>query len=94
MSGYELTDSFKRKPLDEEWFLKQLPPIENCREHCVLFELPIGDNVNKPPKPKVDDKKWDSYHAKLPCAIENEYKIKASVSCYEHERTELSFLML
>lgn len=80
--------SFKGAPVNEEWFLEQLPPIESGRNHTVLFELPIEYDTEKPPTPKDGDKKWDSKHVKLPCATQNECKSTASVSCFLCKETD------
>lgn len=79
------TDCFKGVPLEkiyrgpDQWHLNHLPPIQNKRDHIVLFELPIAQNSKTPPKPLRSEVKWDSYHVKLPCSPQNEYKTESAV---------------
>lgn len=79
------SDSFKGVPLEqiyrgsEHYHLNHLPPIQNKRDHTVLFQLPIANGSTSPPKPHFGDIKWDSHHVKLPCATQNEYKTESLV---------------
>lgn len=60
--------------------LDHLPPIVNKRDHAVLFQLPIGDDLNQPPQPYKGEKLWDGNHVRLPCAKQNEYTKESNVS--------------
>lgn len=77
--------SFKGVPMNKvyrsgnQWDLNHLPPIQNQRNHFVLFDLPIAQDSKSPPKPHRSETKWDAYHVKLPCAPQNDYKTESAV---------------
>lgn len=60
--------------------LPTFAPIEYSDEHKVLFELPITENKDDPPKPHIGKTKWDSDHVRLPCAKQNTLTIDGEVS--------------
>lgn len=65
----------------DRWHLSHFPPIDNKRNHTILFEYPISNDQSKPPEPRIGKKKWDLNHVRLPCATQNEFKVESSVSC-------------
>lgn len=80
------TQNFKGVSMDkiyrnfDPWDLDHLPPVENTRNHTVLFQLPISKvQPLEPPTPHIGKGKWDSNHVRLPCASQNEYKTESSV---------------
>lgn len=79
------TSCFEGVPLEKvyrgqsQWDLDHLPPIDNKRNHIVLFQLPISINSTQPPAPHKADIKWDQNHVKLPSALQNLYKTESSV---------------
>ncbi|KAH8291569.1 hypothetical protein KR018_000850, partial [Drosophila ironensis] len=68
--GVTLEEVHRNLPLFE---LEHLPPVAAGGAHRVLYELPIREKENCPPRPYRAPGKWDSEHVRLPCAPESKY---------------------
>lgn len=56
-----------------------MPPVENHRNHVVLYQLPWQANSAEPPVPHSGQLKWDPDHVRLPSSNRNEYTVKEDV---------------
>lgn len=79
MSGFKGVPMNKVYRGGAQWDSSHLPPIQNQRNHFVLFHLPIAHDSKLPPTPQRGEMKWDSHHVRLPCATQNDYKTESAV---------------
>lgn len=58
----------------DKWKLDHLKQTAHSSGQILLFDLQFKSSreYRNSPKPRMDDKKWDSDHVRLPCAEENE----------------------
>lgn len=63
----------------DRWHLDHFPAIANKRNHTVLFQLPLPNDLSHPPEPRTAAHKWDLSHVRLPCSAENVLQIKILV---------------
>lgn len=95
------TDHFKGTPLTEihrgqrALDFDHLPPVENRRDHAVLYQLPIQPNINEPPEAHKGESKWDREHVCLPCDPRSVYKTDAEVTYKNHNsKSPLNFSLI
>lgn len=66
------TESFKGVEMSaiyggrDAFDLEHLPPVENKRDHFVLYKLPIAVSLTRPPEPFRGESKWDPNHVRMP----------------------------
>ncbi|KAH8273412.1 hypothetical protein KR026_003779 [Drosophila bipectinata] len=53
--------------------LEHLGPVTPSNHHRVLYQTPIREPPDQPPRPHKAPGKWDSEHVRLPCAPESKY---------------------
>ncbi|KAH8234568.1 hypothetical protein KR038_002970 [Drosophila bunnanda] len=53
--------------------LEHLGPVGSSNVHRVLYQTPIKESTEQPPRPHKAPGKWDSEHVRLPCAPESKY---------------------
>ncbi|KAH8409185.1 hypothetical protein KR009_010148, partial [Drosophila setifemur] len=71
--------SWRGKPMESvhrglpPFELEHLGPVSPNNYHRVLYEIPIRESSDQPPRPHTAPGKWDSDHVRLPCAPESKY---------------------
>lgn len=53
--------------------LEHLGPVTPGNLHRVLYQTPVKESPEQPPRPHKAPSKWDSEHVRLPCAPESKY---------------------
>ncbi|KAH8326794.1 hypothetical protein KR059_006693 [Drosophila kikkawai] len=53
--------------------LEHLGPVTSSNVHRVLYQIPVKESPQQPPRPHKAPGKWDSEHVRLPCAPESKY---------------------
>ncbi|KAH8235571.1 hypothetical protein KR032_002670, partial [Drosophila birchii] len=68
--GVPIEDIHRGRRLFE---LEHLGPVAASNMHRVLYQTPIKESPEQPPRPHKAPGKWDSEHVRLPCAPESKY---------------------